>query len=207
MFRRRMTLPLLTRVLHFMWPRTGWGRAVAYYWHRLQRIPGTPASIAAGFACGLGVSFTPFVGLHTILAFGAAWALRGSLLSAFIGTLLINPWTMPPIWISTYYFGTLLLPGTEYAAVPISQFIAMFGTMTRSLLRLDWPHFAENVLPIFWPMLVGGIPMGVAAGFVSYFLLEPPLRVLRARRAAKREEARSRRAATVLPRAGAEDIK
>ena len=34
---------------------------------RLGRLPGTPYSIAAGFACGATVSFTPLVGLHFFL--------------------------------------------------------------------------------------------------------------------------------------------
>ncbi|MDX2222266.1 MAG: DUF2062 domain-containing protein [Rhodospirillaceae bacterium] len=190
MFARRAAQPLFDRLRQWLWPRTGWGRAVSYYWHRLQRIPGTPASIAAGFACGVAVSFTPLVGLHLLLGFGIAWALRASLLAAAIGTLVVNPWTAPVVWFSTYYTGTLLLPGEASFGSGLTKFVAMFVAMTEAALKLDLVLFERAVWPVFLPMLVGSLPVGLVAGFVTYFALEPVMRALQARRVAKRAAAR-----------------
>lgn len=192
MFARRDALSLSRRLRQWLWPRTGWGRAASYYWHRLQRIPGTPASIAAGFACGLAVSFTPLVGLHLLIALGLAWALRASLLASIIGTLAVNPWTAPVVWFSTYYVGTLLLPGEASAGLGLSKFVAMFVAMTEAALKFDLVLFERAVWPLFLPMMVGSLPVGLLVGFVTYFALEPVIRAFQARRAASRAAARRR---------------
>ena len=49
------------------------------YWRaRFRRLKGTPNSIALGIACGVAVSFTPFVGAHLMLAMLVAWMMRGN---------------------------------------------------------------------------------------------------------------------------------
>ena len=83
MFRRRVPLPTHRQILELVWPRTGWRRASAYLGHRLGRLPGTPYRVAAGFACGAAISFTPFLGFHlagaallALLAATTFWTLR-----------------------------------------------------------------------------------------------------------------------------------
>jgi uncharacterized protein (DUF2062 family) len=185
MFRRRDQLPLLQRLRDWLWPRTGWGRAITYYWHRLQRIPGTPASVAAGFACGLAASMSPAVGTHVIVGMILAYALRGSMLASVIGTLVINPWTAPPVWFSTYYTGAFILGWEEYGHAGVSDFIGMFAGLTQAVVQLDAPMFIKQVIPIFWPMLVGALPVALIVGFGSYLALEPVLRKLQDRRTAR----------------------
>ena len=68
-----------------IWPRAGWRRTLIYLRHRIQRLPGTPYVIAGGLACGVAVSFTPFIGLHFILAAVLAWVLRTSIIASAIG--------------------------------------------------------------------------------------------------------------------------
>jgi len=185
MFRRRDQLPLMHRLRDWLWPRTGWGRAVTYYWHRLQRIPGTPASVAAGFACGLAASMSPAVGTHVIVGMGLAYGLRGSLVAAVIGTLVINPWTAPPVWFSTYYTGAVILGWEQYGHAGVSDFIDMFVGLTQAVVQLDARLFITKVTPVFWPMLVGALPVALIVGFGSYLLLEPVLRKLQERRTAR----------------------
>ena len=105
MFLRREKLTLISRVRTFFWPKTGWKRASSYFFHRLARIPGTPYTLAAGFAFGAAASFTPFIGLHFILGGVLAWIIRANFLSSAIGTAVGNPWTFPFIWVGIYEFG------------------------------------------------------------------------------------------------------
>ncbi|MEX0299493.1 MAG: DUF2062 domain-containing protein, partial [Kordiimonas sp.] len=70
---------LWRRIAGWLWPRSGFKRAATYIWHRVARLPGSAHSIAAGFASGVAVSFTPFLGLHFLMAFMLAWAVRGNL--------------------------------------------------------------------------------------------------------------------------------
>ena len=78
-FKRRDQLSTIKKILYFFWPSTGWRRAWAYIMHRIGRFPGTPYSIASGIACGVAISFTPFVGLHFITL-----RIGGQVCSAFL---------------------------------------------------------------------------------------------------------------------------
>ncbi len=82
LFRARRKPAIADRLRQFIWPRSGWRRAFSYVAHRLARLPGTPYSIAAGFACGAAISFTPFLGLHFVLAGLLAWALGANIIAA-----------------------------------------------------------------------------------------------------------------------------
>ena len=192
MFRRRQKLPLLTRIGRWIWPRTGWRRALSYMWHRLQRIPGTPSSIAAGFACGAAVAMTPFYGTHMAVGGLLALALGGNVIGAFFGAQIANPWTAAPLWFGAYYIGAWML-GINLADHP-PNFIHMFKSLTEATLNLDIDMFLKQVWPIFWPMVVGSVPMAFVAGIVSYFTLTPILKSVQAQRRArvrrKREKTR-----------------
>ena len=76
MFRQRRKPTFQERIRGYVWPRTGWKRTFRYILVRLSRIPASGQSIAAGFACGAAMSFTPFVGVHFILSAALAWLLR-----------------------------------------------------------------------------------------------------------------------------------
>ncbi len=149
----------------------GYRRAVTYLWHRLQRIPGTSSSIAAGFACGVGTAMTPFYGTHILTGMVLAVAIRGSAIAAVIGAQVANPWTAPPLWFAAYYVGAWLL-GHDVRSEP-PNFVHMFKGLTEAILQLDGKLFFESVWPVFGPMTLGSLPLGVVAGVAAYFILEP----------------------------------
>src|SRR3546814_7251488 len=88
MFKRRIPLPFHRRARSFLWPRGGWRRSGTYVAHRLRRLPGPPYRIAAGFASGAAISFTPFIGLHFVLATLLALCIRGNIVASAIGTMV-----------------------------------------------------------------------------------------------------------------------
>ena len=57
------------------------------------------------------ISFTPFIGLHALIAILLSWILGGSMAAAIIGTLFGNPWTFPFFWYLTYEVGDFLNQG------------------------------------------------------------------------------------------------
>lgn len=179
----------------------GWRRTGAYFWHRLQRIPGTPSSIAAGFACGTAIAMTPFYGTHIVTAGLMAWAIRANIFAAVIGAQTANPWTAPALWFGAYYLGAWMM-GINLADHP-PNFIHMFRGLTEAVLRVDLEMFMQRVWPIFWPMVVGSIPMGLVAGIVSYFALLPVLKTVHRRRALRRQP-KGAVAHPPLPQAGAD---
>ncbi len=185
MFQRRNKLSVPDKLRQMFWPRMGWRRTATYLWHRLQRIPGTPSSIAAGFAIGVAIAMTPFYGTHIVTAGLIAWALRGNIFAAVLGAQAANPWTAPPLWFGAYYLGAWMM-GINLKGHP-PNFIQMFKGLTEAVLNLNGHMFMDRVWPIFWPMLVGSIPMAFVAGLVSYFALLPVLRTVQLRRILRRQ--------------------
>jgi uncharacterized protein (DUF2062 family) len=131
----------------------GWRRAGRYYLFRIKRLPGTPYTIACGFALGAAVSFTPFIGFHFVLAGVLAWALRANLLASAIGTAVGNPWTFPGIW-----FGVLWL-GSKILGRPMPDL--SFSDLS---LTMIFDHFST----IGVPMIVGGVPAGLLTWVIFY---------------------------------------
>ncbi|WP_422366443.1 DUF2062 domain-containing protein [Pelagibius sp.] len=157
MFKRREPLTFLKRASEILWPKGGWRRSGTYVAHRLRRLPGTPYRIAAGFASGAAISFTPFIGLHFILAAVLAVVLRGNLLAAAIGTVVGNPWTFPFIWLWIYSLGTWLIGNDDLTGLPQS---------------LSLSYIVDNPLGVLLPMTVGGIPTAICAWFVFFWPIQ-----------------------------------
>jgi len=169
LFRRRQKQSFFIKVREFLWPSTGWSRAGHYMKHRLARIDGTPYAIAAGFATGAAISFTPFVGLHFIFAAIIAWIVRGNILTSAIGTAVGNPWTFPFIWAATYNLGINILGG-DAADDLMEQLDQMFGSFTIVDLVNDPLNALGPFLEtIFFPMLLGGIIIGASLWFFIYW--------------------------------------
>jgi uncharacterized protein len=187
-FRRRHPVPLRERLSRWLWPHIGWRRAGAYLLKRTIRLSGTPHSIAAGVACGVAVSVTPFIGFHLIGTFFLAWLVRGNYLAGAIGTLAGNPWTLPFIWVATYKLGIVLL-GARAAQIPRVH---------------DWSSatFLADAQAIFWPMVVGGLPLAVLAGLATYFPLVRVIAAYQEARARRRQSRRRSRSEDASPEIG-----
>ena len=155
-----------------------------YVVKRTTRLSGSPQSIAAGFACGVAISFTPFLGLHLAGAFLLCLLVRGNYLAAVAGTLVGNPWTWPFIWLGTYHLGHMLLGSRATALQPVQDW--------------DLATLMAEIEAVFWPMVVGGAPLAVVAGLATYF---PLMRMV----AACQEARRARRARRRQDRPGVAD--
>ncbi len=154
MFRRREPLPLHHRAWYVFWPKAGWRLAYLYIAHRVRRLPGTPYRIAAGFACGAAVSFTPFIGFHFVFAALLAVVLRGNVVASAIGTAVGNPWTFPFIWTWTYTLGQWLMGVEVTSELPV-------------VLGLN--YIFERPLDVLWPMTVGGLSTGLVIWFAVFW--------------------------------------
>lgn len=165
--RRRAVRPLGARLREYVWPRSGWIRSSKYLAYKLARASGTPAYVATGFGAGVAMAFTPFLGAHLALALLIALALRGSMVAAFVGTFVGNPWTYPFIWIASYEIGALVLPGTHPAH---PEFVRTLANLVAAVLTFDLHRFAERVWPTFFPMMVGGMVLAVVGGPAAFWL-------------------------------------
>lgn len=116
MFKRRHDLSALFRLRAAIWPETGWGRRYKYYRHRIIREAGNARGVAAGLACGVCVSFTPFLGFHIVLAMAGCRLIKANMMAGAIGTLVGNPATFPFMFYLSYQVGNVLLSPFQEAA-------------------------------------------------------------------------------------------
>lgn len=153
-FSRRRRLGLSQNLRYLLWPKTGWLRSIRYVGHRLRRLKGSPNSIALGFAWGVAVSFTPFIGAHFILAAMGTWVMGGNLLASAVGTIVGNPWTFPFIWLLSFKLGNYILGFKQHAEIP--------ADLTMSYI-FDSPSL------VLLPMIAGGLILGTGAWLVTFW--------------------------------------
>ena len=177
MFRRRQPLSALKQLRAVIWPERGFGRIFSYIFQRIIRLPGTPASIASGFASGIAASFTPFLGLHFILAGALAMLFRGNVLASAIGTFFGNPWTFILIWLADYEVGLGVIHafgfGADLQVLSIDELVAIMGNVIRFLSftgNISWANLSRDIEQVFMPLLIGGTVLGVIAWVASFLM-------------------------------------
>lgn len=181
-FKRRDRRPIWKIVTEALWPRGGWRRAFEYVKHRVRRLPDTPEKIARGVWAGVFTTFTPFYGLHFIIAALIARVMRGNILAALLATFFGNPLTYVPIGVVSLQTGHWLL-----GSRPSDGFESSLGSKFEGAGRDLWHNFSaaftEEVAnwhrlhvfydEVFFPYLVGGILPGIIVASVSYYLTVP----------------------------------
>ena len=177
MFRRRKPLSALKQLRAVIWPERGFRRLLSYLFQRIIRLPGTPASIASGFASGIAASFTPFLGLHFILAGALAMLFRGNVLASAIGTFFGNPWTFILIWLADYEVGLGVIHafgfGADLQVLSIDELVAIMGNVIRFLSftgNISWANLSRDIEQVFMPLLIGGTVLGVIAWVASFLM-------------------------------------
>ena len=130
-------------------------RKSLYYLLRLTRLEASIYSVSAGFACGSMVSFTPFLGLHFLLAIFIAFIIRGNLIASLIGTIVGNPFTFPLIWLSIYRIGSIFTPEVS----------------SNKNINFNFENMLNNSFDILLPMLIGSAIVCIPVWFTSFYLI------------------------------------
>jgi uncharacterized protein (DUF2062 family) len=179
-FKRRNPKSYMRIVGESFWPHGGWKRAALYVVHRLRRLPDPAHRISRGIFVGVFISFTPFYGLHFLLAAALAWALRGNILAALLATFFGNPITFPIIAAVSVELGAWML---GLPPVPLPKVVSAFSLASVELwanfkaiftpAAAEWSRMADFFRYVFLPYLVGGIVPGIFAGLVAYYASYP----------------------------------
>lgn len=147
----------------------GFRRSLRYLKLRLVRLSASPYSVAAGVAVGVAVAWTPFLGVHIIIAMAIGFVLRANLVAAALGTTFANPLTFPLIWASTWELGHLILGRTDQSLSSNVDFVALFSHM----------NFLKLWRPVLEPMTIGAlIPAGLSA-VIAYITVYAIIRSFR----------------------------
>ena len=198
-FRRRDRRPLWRVLLEILWPRGGWGRAAQYVRHRVRRLPDTPEKISRGIWAGVFTAFTPFYGLHFVVAAVIAKIMRGNILASLMATFFGNPLTYIPIAYTSLTTGHWLLGTRMDRALldsPQGKDVCGIGCQFNNAFKdlwsnfkavftrenTDWRGLLEFNAEVFYPYLVGGIIPGIIAATISYYLSVPVIRAYQNRR-------------------------
>ena len=168
MFKRRTPKSWALWFWHLIWPQGGWARAFYYVRHRVNRLPDSPERIARGIFAGVFTAFTPFYGLHFVIAVIIARAMNGNMLASLMGTFFGNPLTYIPIGVISLKTGHFML-GTEFeneehigrrftgAWNDLSDnFVAMFTSDVA-----QWGRLGRFYDEVFFPYMIGGIIPGI----------------------------------------------
>jgi uncharacterized protein (DUF2062 family) len=125
-----------------------------------ERFSGTrcrPREIALGFALGVFIGFTPFMGFQTAAGVLAAAWLRGSKIAAALGVQVTNVVTAPVIYGFTYFVGTKVL----FLERPVGFYSPLSLDLFLSMLR--------QAPEIMAALVAGGVVVGAPVALVSYF--------------------------------------
>ena len=190
-FKRRDRRSPVQIASEFVYPRGGWTRAFHYVKHRVRRLPDSPERIARGIGAGVFAAFTPFYGLHFVVAALCARLINGNILAALSGTFFGNPLTYVPIGVICLQTGHFLL-GTEFEKGQgrglMGKFASALGDLKNNFLSIftdrvaDWHGLGIFYHEVFYPYLIGGIFPGIVAGFVCFLLSLPLIRTYQQRR-------------------------
>jgi len=117
-----------------------------------------PHKLAAAFAVGIFIAFTPTFGLHVISCLILAWLFRLSKLVMITAAFLNNPWTVVPMYGFCLWFG-MKITGTHITVPNIAW---------KELGIMDLFHLLK---PYLWPFVAGTLVLGVIAAVISYFVI------------------------------------
>lgn len=212
-FKRRDPRPWWRTLKEALWPKGGWGRAFHYVKHRVRRLPDNPHKISRGILVGVFTSFTPFYGIHFIIAAILARIVHGNILAALLATFFGNPLTYVPIGVISLQTGHFLL-GTEFNRGFDDGLLAKFVGAGKDLWHnmwapitgapADWSHLVLFWDEVFFPYMVGGILPGLIAGIICYYITLPLITAYQKRRTGlikkKLEELRRKAARSDHPR-------
>jgi uncharacterized protein (DUF2062 family) len=132
---------------------------------RLLALDDPPERTALAFSVGVFIAFSPFLGLHTIMATVLAFAFRFNKVAIYTGTFVNNPFlTLVPIILASYAVGAFLtgrplaLPaeGLELLREP-------------HLLTADyWRALLAQFWVVLLPFTVGGMVLSVVCSLAAY---------------------------------------
>ena len=114
-----------------------------------------PHKIALAAAIGAFVAFTPTMGLQTISCLLLAWALRVSKFVALTASLIMNPWTIVPLYSFCLWLG-IRLTGAEIAVPEIAW------------NELTITGFFSVIRPYLWPFVTGTLAVGTVSAILAY---------------------------------------
>ena len=139
-------------------------------YQRFIKLKGAPREIALGFALGLMIGMTPFLGAHFVACIAVSSILGWSKIAAMVGVNITNVFTAPLIYPINYWVGAKL--------VGVSNGIRWPAAFTAEAM-IDLIQQSPLVLV---DLFAGGVILGLPLAFAGYAVVLWALRWVRRRR-------------------------
>lgn len=124
---------------------------------KLVSIKADPRKISLGYALGIFLAATPFIGVKVPIAILLSTLLRWSKVASIIGVLHVNLLTAPVFYGFSYFVGRLVLHHQSAASLPDDLTL-------QSICKL----FTHNS-SVFIDLLAGGALLGFLMALAAYF--------------------------------------
>lgn len=141
-------------------------REVVRKWlESLLHIHDSPRRTAAAYALGVFFGFSPFLGLHTVLAIGFAFLLNLNRVAVLVGVYSNLPWILAPYYTVTTVIGAELL-GMHVPKGFSEQLHELFAL---SLWHSEfWGRLVTLLRPFLWPYTVGSLLGALVLAALAY---------------------------------------
>jgi len=136
----------------------------------LLHIHDSPRRTAAAYAVGVFFGFSPFLGLHTVLALIVAFLFNLNRLAVVLGVYSNLPWFLAPYYSLTTVAAAEVL-GVRMPPRFAHQFRALFDLPFVG--REFWTGLATLISPLVWPFTLGSIIGAAGLSLVSYVVARP----------------------------------
>lgn len=149
---------------------------------RLLALDDPPERTALAFSIGVFIAFSPFLGLHTLLATAIAFLFRFNKVAIYSGTFINNPFlTFVPITVASYAIGAFVLglpiqiPDQGLALLKDPHLLT--ADYYRMLFRESWQ--------IVWPFSIGATVLSFVCSLIAYPVTSKLLKTHHRRKLAK----------------------
>ncbi len=154
-----------------LWPRRSFARSVRYLGWRVVRLGGSAHGLALGVAVGVFVATLPILGIQFLLAGLLAWALRGNVPAALLGTFWANPLSLPLLWLGSHWLGSAVI-GSQ-TTLTAAELLATLEQVRASLLTPGAATLSAVyglLWPVWKPLLIGSLPIAALCAVLFYGL-------------------------------------
>lgn len=149
----------------------------------------SPSRLAAGMATGVFIGVTPFYGLHTLLALGAAYVFRLNKVATITGAWINLPWFAPFVYAFCLRLGESVLTGdwSTFSLASVGELAGSAGAALRAGPR----ETAGTIYQVVWdmlfvaskPLFVGTTIVGAVLAMITYVVTLEAVRDVRRLRA------------------------
>jgi uncharacterized protein (DUF2062 family) len=136
-------------------------RRIRLHLWRLLRLKEPPERTALAYGLGVFLGFSPFLGVHIVLAFLVILLFKMNRLAIFAGVFTNTPWTVAPAATLGTALGFRIL-GTR-GSLPAFSHEKLFSAAFLRELMGDIDH-------LLLPFIVGNLVLATAAGVAGYLL-------------------------------------